>query len=239
MSNSKITILVVDDSDIIRYSLKNFFKDYNIEVITCYDGLEGIQKVIEHKPKLIFLDLMMPNFDGVKMLQVIKVMESHKKVPVIVISGNTNRSNVIAAIEAGADRVISKPLKKELLIKNINELLGADFLLKLKNKKVFSLSEKDDIKRQLCAMFIKNFPSQKEAILTGLRNQDKEPIRNAAHEIRGAGGAIGYPKLSVLCSVIEDQASNKDVNWEQMQLMCNQIFTFVEEIEEENSIIEE
>lgn len=237
--DNKITILIVDDSDIIRYSLKNFFSDYEIEVITSHDGLDGIQKVVEYKPALIFLDLMMPNFDGVKMLQVIKVLDGHKSVPVIVISGNTNRSNVLAAIEAGAERVISKPLKKEIIIKNINELLGEDFLAKLKKKKMFSASEKDDIRKQLSLMFLKSFPAKRETIINGLRNNDKEAIRIVAHEIRGAGGAIGYPKLSVLCGVIEDQVSGSNINWEQIKLMCDQIFTFVEEIEESNSFIEE
>ncbi len=238
-NNEAVTILVVDDSDIIRFSLKNFFGDYNVNVITCSDGLEGIQKVIESKPKLIFLDLMMPNLDGVKMLQVIKVMEENKNIPVIVISGNTNRSNVLAVLEAGADRVISKPLKKEVLLKNINELLGKDFLAGLKKKKMFSLNEEQGIKKKLCEMFIKNFPARKETILTGLMHMDKEKIRNAAHEMKGAGGAIGYPKLSILSGVIEDQASAENVNWQQIKLLCNQVFTFVEEIEEENSFIEE
>ena len=105
-NNQIIKILVVDDSDIIRQSLKTFFRDYNIEVITCHDGLEGIQETIEHKPSLIFLDLMMPNFDGVKMLQVLKVLDDLKTIPVIVISGNTNKRNVITSIEVGGDRVI-------------------------------------------------------------------------------------------------------------------------------------
>ena len=87
-SSSKFTILIVDDSDITRNSLKSFFEDYNLEVITCSDGLEGIQKTIEIKPNLIFLDLLMPNLNGVKMLQVMKVIKDIKQIPVIVISGN-------------------------------------------------------------------------------------------------------------------------------------------------------
>ena len=47
MNKEQVKILVVDDSDIIRHSLKIFFSDYNFEVITCLDGLEGIQKAIE------------------------------------------------------------------------------------------------------------------------------------------------------------------------------------------------
>ena len=102
MSEDKQTILVVDDSEVIRRSLKNFFSDYNFEVITCSDGFEGIQAAAEYKPAIIFLDLMMPNFDGVKMLQVLKVLDGLKSIPVIIISGNTNRTNVLSVIEAGA-----------------------------------------------------------------------------------------------------------------------------------------
>lgn len=127
-------VLIVDDSDIIRHSLKNFFEDYKFQVVTCNDGLEGIQKAIKHKPRVIFLDLLMPNLNGLKMLQVIKVMDELKDIPVIVISGNANKTNVLAAIEAGAERVISKPLKKTIIIRNVNEVLGEEFLQNAKKK---------------------------------------------------------------------------------------------------------
>jgi DNA-binding response OmpR family regulator len=232
------TILVVDDSDIICQSLKKFFSNYHINVITSHDGLDGIQKIAEHNPVLIFLDLMMPNFDGVKMLQVIKVLEKHKTIPVIVISGNTNRTNVLAAIEAGADRVISKPLKKEIIIKNINELLGEDFLPKLKSENLLPSLQQEDVQKQLLIMFLKSFPAKKEALRKGLQTHDKESIKNVAHEIRGTGSTIGYPHLSVLGVVIEDHISGMHVNWSQIQLMCDQIFTLVDEIEVSNSLIE-
>ncbi len=121
-------ILIVDDSPVIRTSLKEYFSGYDIDIVTCSDGLEGIKKAVETIPDLIFLDILMPNLDGLKMLQVIKVIENVKQVPVIVISGNTNRTNVISAIEAGADSVISKPISKENLFRKINELLGPGFL---------------------------------------------------------------------------------------------------------------
>ena len=104
-SNKKLSVLIVDDSDITRNSLRSFFEDYKLEVITCNDGLEGIQKALEYKPNLIFLDLLMPNLNGLKMLQVMKVIKDIKGIPVIVISGNTNKQNVMAAIEAVAEKV--------------------------------------------------------------------------------------------------------------------------------------
>ena len=230
MNGNNSTILVVDDSDIIRHFLKNFFSDYNFDVVTCQDGLEGIQKAAEHKPVLIFLDLMMPNLDGVKMLQVIKVLEDLKNIPVIVISGNTNRTNVLAAIEAGADRVISKPLQKEIIIKNLNELFGSDFLAKQKRKKMFSQTESDNLKKQLCKKFIDTFAPKKALIIESLNSKDHLKLKMVVHEIKGTGGMIGFPTLSSISNLIEERLSYSKIDWAQIKLMCDQLLEIVEEI---------
>jgi len=236
MSNeNKIKILVVDDSDLIRFSLKNFFSDYNFEVITCTDGLEGIQKAQEHKPSVIFLDLMMPNLDGVKMLQVIKMIDELRRIPVIVISGNTNRTNVLASIEAGADRVMSKPLQKEIIIKNISELLGSDFLQRARKAKTFSNSDFNEIRKKLVGLFLRSFPVKKDTIIESLEKSDKDTLRFIVHEFKGAGSSIGFPQLTVISGIMEDQLSRSNINWEQIKSMCEQIFKIVGEIEGSNS----
>ncbi len=227
----KVFILVVDDSDLICHTLKTFFSNYNLEILISHDGLDGIQKAAVHKPVLIFLDLMMPNFDGIKMLQVIKVLDNLKDIPVIVISGNANRSNVVAAIETGADRIISKPLQREIILKNVSEVLGEEFLNKLKKTNLFSTTEVKDIKRELCGYFLSSFPQKKNIIKEALDEADHELLKNIMHEIRGIGGTIGYPNLSLLGSIIEDQLGGKYLNWEKLRVMCDQVFVAVKEIE--------
>lgn len=232
----KIKILVVDDSDIIRYSLKGFFEDYHFDVITCTDGLEGVQKAVEHKPTLIFLDLMMPNLDGVKMLQVIKVMQDLKDIPVIVISGNTNKRNVLAAIEAGADRVISKPLKKEIIIKTIKELLGEDFLRKTKKEETFTETDNTVILNQLRKFFINSFSIKKEGLNKAISTENKDLLKTIVHEIKGTGGAIGFPELTKLSCEIEEKLTARRIDWSSINLHCEQIFSIVNDIE---NLIEE
>jgi CheY-like chemotaxis protein len=238
MGEDKQTILVVDDSEVIRRSLKNFFSDYNFEVVTCSDGFEGIQAAAEHKPALIFLDLMMPNFDGVKMLQVLKVLDGLKSIPVIIISGNTNRTNVLSVIEAGAERVMSKPLQKEIIIKNINEMLGPDFLSKAKKSKTFSTAEANDIQKKLASIFLKSTLVKKEVITEAISSHDRETLKYIIHEFKGAGSTIGYPKLTLLSGVIEDHLNGTKINWDQINMMCNQIFSIIKEIQEANTVEE-
>jgi DNA-binding response OmpR family regulator len=227
--NQKSSILIVDDSDVIRQLLKNIVSSYNFDVITCQDGLEGIQKAIEYKPSLIFLDLLMPNFDGLKMLQVIKVIDNLKHIPVIVISGNTTKTNVMSAIEAGADRVISKPLQPDMIVKTINELFSKDIREKPKDSKPFITNDKEFI-NHLCRIFLDNFPLKRQKINEGLEAKKKELISPFIHELKGTSGTIGYPSIGVLCFDIEKALEEKSIDWSFVNLKCQQIFYIVDKI---------
>ncbi|HEX2962039.1 MAG TPA: response regulator [Ignavibacteriales bacterium] len=230
----RIRILVVDDSDVIRHALKTFFEDYNLEVLTCTDGLEGLQKAAEFKPNLIFLDLMMPNFDGLKMLQVIKVLDNLRHIPIIVISANTDRRNVLAAVEAGAERVLSKPLQKEMIIKYVNEILGSETLSKSKKKKIISENEKSDIQKSLVRFFLNSFPDKKKRIEESLNAKNRDMLKMVVHEIRGNGGTIGYQSLTALSGEVEDKLAQGEFDWSFIKLKCGQIFSMVKEIENIN-----
>lgn len=231
VNNQLIKILVVDDSDIIRQSLKTFFREYNIDVITCHDGLEGIQEAIEHNPSLIFLDLMMPNFDGVKMLQVLKVLDDLKTIPVIVISGNTNKTNVIASIEAGADRVISKPLQKDLILKNVAEILGEDFLASHKKGNIITEQDNKEIINKLREFFINSFQIKRDGIKHALQSKNNVLMKAIIHEIKGTGGAIGYPELTIISTEIETLLRSSVVDWDLIKIKCDKILSIAAEIE--------
>jgi DNA-binding response OmpR family regulator len=228
---SNVKVLVVDDSDIIRHALKTFFEDYDFEVLTCHDGLEGVQKASEFKPNLIFLDLMMPNFDGIKMLQVLRVLDNLKNIPVIVISANTDKRNVMAAIEAGANRVLSKPLQKEMIIRYVNEILGSETLSKSRKDKQVSDSETSEIQKTLIRFFLDSFPEKKKKIQFALETRNKDLLKMVVHEIRGNGGMMGFQELTDQSGEIEDRLSNPEIDWSYVELKCERIFSFVNDIE--------
>lgn len=221
------TVLIVDDSEITRHALQSFFLDCNLNVITSNDGLEGVQKALEYKPVIIFLDLLMPNLNGVKMLQVIKVMDELKHIPVIVISGNTNKRNVLAAIEAGAERVISKPLKKEIIIFAVNEILGKDFLVKTKGDTRFLHKEDKELTRQLRHFFLNSFPEKERGIIESLKTKNIELLKLISHEIKGTGGAVGYPELTIMGGEIYGRLLEPKINWELIELKFDEIFAIV------------
>jgi DNA-binding response OmpR family regulator len=228
-SAKKIRFLVVDDSDIVRQSLRNFFADYNIEVITCYDGLEGIQKASEFKPDLIFLDLMMPNFDGIKMLQVLKVVEELKNIPVIVISGNTSKTNVITSLEAGAEKVIPKPLEKEVIINCVKEVLGNE-IFSVSHKLETKVDDDVELNKEFQRTFVEIFAMRKNAIKRAIESKNKIILKSIIHEIKGTGTTIGYPQLTDISADIESDLIPDDVDWQAVKLKCNYIFVITDEL---------
>jgi DNA-binding response OmpR family regulator len=231
----KVTILVIDDSDIIRTSLRNFLSEYELEVITCNDGLEGIQKAIEHKPKLIFLDLMMPNLDGLRMLKVIRILDGLKNVPVIVISGHTDKNNVIAAMQSGAGRVLSKPLSKEVLIRSINEVLGKDFLHNAKRARFLTDVEKEEITNQLKKYFFNSLPQKRGSIKEALIFRNVDLLLTIVHELKGSSGMIGFSKISDLCKEIQEKLTRIDIDWKEVENQCELLNNEFEVLEILNS----
>lgn len=239
--SAKIKILVVDDSDVILHALNNFFQKYNMDVITCHDGLEGVQKAIETKPGLIILDLMMPNLDGVRMLKVIKVMNDIKDIPVIVISGNTNRRNVMAAIEAGAEKVLSKPLKKELLKKSISEVLGPDIFEKAKKKSVSKVDDSeydDDFINELRKYFLNSFSTKIELVNEGIKEKKLQNIRSAFHDLKGSGTTINLPELTQIGEEVQQKADENSKDWTYYQTKWNRVLEIIDQIKSEQVGVE-
>lgn len=223
--NSKPTILIVDDSDITRTSLSKIFDVYNCTVILCADGMAGIQKALVAKPELIILDILMPNLDGIKMLQIIKLIEELKYIPVIVLSGNVNKSNLLAAMEAGADKVINKPFSISDLTETVNELLH--FQLEKKSSVYSAFSESIDSDDELKNMFVEKFPLQKKSIIKFVTTRDRQQLQIIFHQLKGVGSTVGFPLVTDLCSELENIVMSENVDWNDVTRKCEKMFASV------------
>jgi CheY-like chemotaxis protein len=221
--NTRLKLLVVDDSETIREILRKFFEDYSFEVVTCNNGLAGIKQAIEQKPDIIFLDIFMPNFNGIEMLKVIKTLEETKNIPVIVITANNDKINVLASVEAGAEKVIAKPLSKNNIVKAIEGILGKDYLMNLKLQMIEENKDKEidkepdieslEMKRHLIQMFLKTLSFRKSDILSALEARNELMLKGLMHDLRGVGTSIGYPKLTLIGEYVETELSKEKINW--------------------------
>ncbi len=110
---SRETILVVDDEESIRKSLVGIFTDEGYEVLTAGSGAEGVEMLRKYQPALAIIDVVLPESDGIEILQQFK--EIRPAMPVIMISGHGTIDITVKAMKAGAADFIEKPLTLDRL----------------------------------------------------------------------------------------------------------------------------
>jgi two-component system, OmpR family, alkaline phosphatase synthesis response regulator PhoP len=123
MTNSEITILLVDDEkDILEFLSYNLKKE-DFQVITARSGKEAIEKALKHKPHLIVLDVMMPEMDGIETCAELRKMKETQESVIVFLTARSEDYSQIAGLDAGADDYISKPVKPKVFLSKINSLL--------------------------------------------------------------------------------------------------------------------
>ncbi len=118
-------ILVIDDDDLIRVMLHQMLEDAGYDVAVAANGDEGIKLFHEQAADLIITDIIMPEKEGWE--TIVELKRDYPRVKIIAISGGGRigpYSYLMVAKRFGAERVFTKPLKKDELLKAIRELLA-------------------------------------------------------------------------------------------------------------------
>jgi twitching motility two-component system response regulator PilG len=117
-----LTILVVDDSKTTRRTAEAMLGREGFSVVTAEDGFDSLAKIEEHKPDVIFLDVMMPKLDGFQTCAIIKKNKDFSATPVIMLSSRDSQFDLAKGKLVGADRYLTKPFSKEELLDAIKEV---------------------------------------------------------------------------------------------------------------------
>jgi two-component system cell cycle response regulator len=109
-------ILSVDDSRTIRLIVGKAFKAYDCIILEAANGEEGLAVAAREKPDLIILDVTMPIMDGVTMLGKLKENPALKAIPVIMLTAESGRENVLQIAKLGVRDYLVKPFREEQII---------------------------------------------------------------------------------------------------------------------------
>lgn len=118
---SKITVLLVDDSQTIRSSAASFLNDAGYSVVTAVDGFEALAKVVEHRPAMVFADIMMPRLDGYQTCALIKNNADYRDIPVVMLSSKDGLFDKARARIVGSDAHLSKPFTAQTLTEAVQQ----------------------------------------------------------------------------------------------------------------------
>ena len=123
-TNLNVKVMVIDDSKTIRRSAETLLKKVGCEVVTAIDGFEALAKITEHKPDIIFVDIMMPRLDGYQTCALIKNNQTFKATPVIMLSSKDSIFDRARGRIVGSEKYLTKPFSKEDLINAITTHVG-------------------------------------------------------------------------------------------------------------------
>jgi CheY-like chemotaxis protein len=123
---NKTVILLIDDDVWMQKVLTKVIAKLEINTIyNATDGFTGVNLAIEKKPDIIFLDLMMPDIDGLITLKMLKSINIIKDIPVVIITSNSDFESIGAVLNAGATDFVAKPFSfttiQEKIIKVLTE----------------------------------------------------------------------------------------------------------------------
>ena len=116
-----IKVMVIDDSNTIRKTTEALLTKKGYEVLTAADGFEAMSLITDHRPDIIFVDIMMPRLNGYQTCTLIKNNRHFKQTPVIMLSSKDGLFDRARGRIAGSEEHINKPFTELDLLSAINK----------------------------------------------------------------------------------------------------------------------
>ena len=116
---SGVKVVLIDDSNTIRRSGEIFLSQAGCKVVLAEDGFDGLSKVVDTQPDIIFVDVMMPRLDGYQTCALIKNNPQFKNIPVVMLTSKDTLFDRARGKLVGSDQYLIKPFNKKSLIESV------------------------------------------------------------------------------------------------------------------------
>ena len=117
------TVLIVDDNAQNVELLQAFLEPMPVKIVTAVDGVDALEKVAEHNPDLILLDVMMPRMSGFQVCRRLKGDPATKDIQILMVTALNELGDIEQASDCGTDDFVSKPVNKVELQTRVRSLL--------------------------------------------------------------------------------------------------------------------
>ncbi len=120
-------VMVIDDSGVMRRIHINVLKDRQIEaeILEAEDGQKALELAQVNHVDLFLVDWNMPKLDGLELVKTLRLIDEYAETPIIMITSEAARYNVVEAIQAGVTNYIVKPIKGRLIWEKIGKYFEA------------------------------------------------------------------------------------------------------------------
>jgi len=116
-------ILVIEDTELMTRMITDILSSVGYDVVSATNGLDGLKMVVEEKPNIVLLDIVMPGMDGFEVCKTLREDVSNNLIPIIMLTSQDKEDDKLTGLELGADDYIIKPFNPRELISRVNNTL--------------------------------------------------------------------------------------------------------------------
>jgi DNA-binding NtrC family response regulator len=193
------TVLVVDDEQTIRETIRMTLEYEKFAVAEAADGPSALARVAAGGIDLVFLDIKMPGIDGMRVLDTLRT--EYPALPVIMISGHATVDTAVEALRLGVYDFLTKPLDREHLILVARNAVEVKHLREQVEGKYRILGTTAVVKEML-ALIERVAPTEARVLITGENGSGKELVARALHRL---SKRTAQPLIEVNCAAIPNE----------------------------------
>lgn len=117
------SVLIADDDEFIRRLVITTLEDVSgVRLVEARDGREALEVATAERPELILLDVAMPHMDGIAACRRLRELPATRSIPIVMLTAHAGEEDETRALEAGADRYLTKPFSPLDLLRIVDEL---------------------------------------------------------------------------------------------------------------------
>lgn len=237
-----LKILVAEDNEVNQLLVKTILGKMGYEPDVVSDGAAALEYIRQGKPDLIFMDVQMPEMDGLQTTAEIRKQQNIEQPVIIAMTAYAMQGDREKCLAAGMDDYITKPVrmsdlkaaitkwksKRQLPPSSIPPHKTEDAILDMKVIAQLKKLGGDDggkFFRQLKEMYIKLSPSLITSIRQSMESGNWEAAGNAAHKLKGSSLNVGATQAAALCRKIEEQCLEKNASgWKELIKQLENVF---------------
>ncbi len=206
----RAAILLVEDNEVNRKLIQKILAKQDFEVQTATNGAEAIRILESEAFDLVLMDIQMPVMDGYEATRLIKSDERTSAVPVIALTAHAMKGEKEKILGLGFDGYLTKPVKKEELIREIAaHLRKPDSPPAAPGGQQTEVAPDEEL-MEIYREFDMSLSGKYRELSEAAAGKNYDTLSGIGHDLKGSGGAFGREKISMIGRQIEAAAKEKD-----------------------------
>ena len=215
-----VNVLVVDDVTENRMLVGVLLKKLGLKISNCANGREAFDLCQKERFDLVLMDIQMPVMNGLEAAKQIRAEGLNRNTAILAMTASNQKADELAAIEAGCDGCLEKPIDRAKLERKISRITSKISQLNTAEQggQIVSFLQGDPDYHKAVEAFIANLPGRIEEMKQAFEKGDLKELAFKVHSLKGLGGFAGFPVFTEKAKLIEENIHQQDIKAIQAQI---------------------